>query len=785
MAITVQSFSTVNNGNRSNTSITAPTGITNGDLLVICMITGQNPAVTPTPPSGFTAITGSPFNMTSAGADPYKVLLHCWIKTASGESGSYGTTHGTADTSVVMFRLSGQAGTPVSITPVFEDHSGAVGGSAVIAPTITTTVDGSLVIWMGGCWDGFGATSPPTGTTPTYTEYINESGGVFYVAAGVLNTAGATGAKTVNAAQAANKPWLAVHIVIDASAGGGETETGAISISGTGGSSITVSVIKTGNSNMSARSNVNINGGLSIRGSVITDGKSSIDSGSVVNRNSSSTLDGKSSTDMTGQKLSYGTTDIAGKSDITTGGSNNSAGAMSVDGRGSLNGSVATSAAASIQLASNSELKSTGAKLSYANIAFSSTAEFLAVANKNIGARVDWAGRSDSAYIGRNLISAMVSKSATSMLFVDSSSAQAEIGQLDFSSTSSLAVLASVIRTGILTFDAQGSIKGLGGASYQGSVEFPAGVTINDYISVDRQGAISLDLISAQQISSSVNHVASVHFPGRSDIYISSDTSALEIGSIDASAVSAMSVLARVLSAGNINFAGGSNLNSAGGINTRGSAQFSTSSEIRTLPNLNKFGSTNLVGTSATQLSSAASKGAIVIFDVKSDMTGRGVTEIRGVFSPGGVSDMYANTLPTINEFGAVDFSSNSLLTIAAIVNRSGNLNLSGKSETVIIPQKTILGNFNISAVSRLDLLGRRDFGASIDLRATSTTSLQPRVLRATQFSVAGESYLYVSVEVPTTPSEPVQIVNFTLKITNEIERDFVITNEIERILKI
>jgi hypothetical protein len=224
MAAAVQSASTVNLGTRTNTTFTAPTGITNGDLLLIVMITGLNGGVTPTPPSGFSAITTFPKAMNPLGADPYVVRHHAWIKVASGESGNYTATHASADTEGCMLRIDGQAATAVSVTPVHTDQDeGANVGNVVTAPTITTTIDGSLIVWHGSVWDGFGAQSPTGGTTPTFTERANHTAGIFYCQTGPLTTAGATGTKAVSASQATNRPWLAGMFVIDAAVAGGDT----------------------------------------------------------------------------------------------------------------------------------------------------------------------------------------------------------------------------------------------------------------------------------------------------------------------------------------------------------------------------------------------------------------------------------------------------------------------------------------------------------------------------------------------------------------------------------
>lgn len=223
MACAVGSVSLLAPGNRSNSSFTAPSGISDGDILVLLMTTGRNPVLSATPPSGFTAFTGFPADMPSHSGDPYVVRINAWYKVASGESGSYATTHTTADSEGIMYRVTGgNTGTPQDVTPTFTQSTTAANvGGTVTAPTITPTVDGSLVIWFGSTWDGFGSQSPSGGTTPTFTEYSNNTSGVSYSQAGPLTTAGATGTKAVTSSQPSNRPWFAGHFVIRAAVGGG------------------------------------------------------------------------------------------------------------------------------------------------------------------------------------------------------------------------------------------------------------------------------------------------------------------------------------------------------------------------------------------------------------------------------------------------------------------------------------------------------------------------------------------------------------------------------------
>lgn len=214
---------------RTNTVFSAPSGITDGDVLVCIMHTGSNPVRTVTAPAGWNPVTNFPHSMTSFGGDPYIVRAHAFIKVASGESGSYTFSHSSANSEGIMYRCTGiDTTTPVSPTPTVDNHTSSTGGNSVTAPTITTPVNDSVLLWWGAVWDGFGNASPPSGTTPTFTERANDTTGVFYSASGVLATAGATGAKVVTVSQGDNRPYLGGMICLQAASGSSVTLAGTV-----------------------------------------------------------------------------------------------------------------------------------------------------------------------------------------------------------------------------------------------------------------------------------------------------------------------------------------------------------------------------------------------------------------------------------------------------------------------------------------------------------------------------------------------------------------------------
>ncbi len=190
---------TVTVGSRTNTTIPAPAGIQDGDILLALLDVGGSTSPAVTPPSGFTEITTTGWPLTYARADPWQVKVHAYWKVASSESGNYTFTHSSASTEAIMFAISGaDTTTPVSPTSTHYETNLGNTQNTMVAPGLTTPRDSSVVVGAWSNWNGMN-TTPPTGTTPTFTEYFDGgAGGVFYVCGGTLATAGATGDKTLS-----------------------------------------------------------------------------------------------------------------------------------------------------------------------------------------------------------------------------------------------------------------------------------------------------------------------------------------------------------------------------------------------------------------------------------------------------------------------------------------------------------------------------------------------------------------------------------------------------------
>lgn len=233
MAIAVGSVSnTPTHGSRTNTTITAPTGIANGDVLVAVLFVGHAsalPLLTVTPPAGFTEVTNSPSG--TADSDPYEISIRVYRKAASGESGNYTFTHAAAETQGFMYRLTGvDTSTPIDATPVAAAYA-TNGGQTTTYGSATTVTDGCFLIFAEAVWDGPGS-GTVSGTTPSIA--VRRSGTVNWIGDGTQTTAGATGSRTrTNGNGSISSRWASIVVPVrPAGAGGPVTTPQTVTVAG-------------------------------------------------------------------------------------------------------------------------------------------------------------------------------------------------------------------------------------------------------------------------------------------------------------------------------------------------------------------------------------------------------------------------------------------------------------------------------------------------------------------------------------------------------------------------
>jgi hypothetical protein len=243
MAIAVGSTSnTPTYGTRTNSTIVAPSGIANGNLLVAVLHVGDAsalPALAITPPAGWTEVTNSP--AAQAKADPYTIAIHIFYKVASGESGNYTFSHSTAETEGFMYRLTGtHATTPIDVAPgamaaTIVGGAGVENGKTTNYASVTTVTDGASLLFAESVWDAPGA-GTISGSTPTIA--VRRTGTISLISDGTQTTAGATVLRTRTNGNVNNdSPWASLVVAIRPSGGGGvayslTAETGVLATSG-------------------------------------------------------------------------------------------------------------------------------------------------------------------------------------------------------------------------------------------------------------------------------------------------------------------------------------------------------------------------------------------------------------------------------------------------------------------------------------------------------------------------------------------------------------------------
>lgn len=182
-----RSLSNTTYASRTNTTVSAPAGVTNGDILIMAFgvgLSGTPP--TATLPGGWTVLQG-PSTQTAGGFQFARQLA--W-KLASSEPADYTITHSAGSSQAVVVAVSN-----ASSASIVSSNNGG-NGTTTTATGITTASDQSVVLFIAHNWTLYTTGNPPVGTTPVFTERLEGATSLFYVASGVLGTAGATGDKT-------------------------------------------------------------------------------------------------------------------------------------------------------------------------------------------------------------------------------------------------------------------------------------------------------------------------------------------------------------------------------------------------------------------------------------------------------------------------------------------------------------------------------------------------------------------------------------------------------------
>jgi hypothetical protein len=223
---TFRSISSVGYASHTNTVVTAPTGILDGDILILTIaVFGTPTPAAVTLPSGFTLIDKS-----VAGAGGSNVNMSVAWKRASSESGSYTITHATANTNAFIAVYSGciASGSPVDAY-IFNAGLGATTDTTNLVSSVANTT----ALYIDHDWTAGGGRSAPT---PMLERYEN----LTYLADNPLPTSGTSGRViATNSNLAGGDPWAAWSVLLKpAVSAGGSPYTmpaakGSVTLAGT------------------------------------------------------------------------------------------------------------------------------------------------------------------------------------------------------------------------------------------------------------------------------------------------------------------------------------------------------------------------------------------------------------------------------------------------------------------------------------------------------------------------------------------------------------------------
>lgn len=132
--------------NATSTTIGAPSGIQDGDVLVLILCTDGDQSAPITWPSGFTPIHEQ--NLGNA------IFVGAAFKIASGESGNYDVSWPDNEQAILfIYRITGAVSGDEIQDPDESNDSGTTANPATITPVASTDTDDSLVIVVAGMDD--------------------------------------------------------------------------------------------------------------------------------------------------------------------------------------------------------------------------------------------------------------------------------------------------------------------------------------------------------------------------------------------------------------------------------------------------------------------------------------------------------------------------------------------------------------------------------------------------------------------------------------------------------
>ena len=224
MAIAFRNVFTSANTAVSSLNITVPSTVVNGDLMLLT-VGVQSGSRTITTPTGWTVLQDTPISTLGRKATYYRVAVGAEASTVYTIS----IVGGTARIDAAIVAYSGvDTLSPINVSSGQANAS----STSIVAPTVTTTVGNTRLVFLGTTIVGASGITPPTGETER-ADYGPASSMRSEVADETIATASATGTRTATGSSAGeNAGHLVALNPIVSGAGTGDAGTGADTTAG-------------------------------------------------------------------------------------------------------------------------------------------------------------------------------------------------------------------------------------------------------------------------------------------------------------------------------------------------------------------------------------------------------------------------------------------------------------------------------------------------------------------------------------------------------------------------
>lgn len=326
MAIAFGNLQATTYASRTNTTVTAPTGISNGDTLVTVLFLLSSNNTTPTAatlPSGFVSAADDMTGVATAPNGGNAWRLQVAKKKAASESGNYTWTHASRSSQAAIARYSGSNGT----VNVWSATSSNASNTTRTAGGVTTTQPNCMMLYIGFDWaDNTNNETPPTGFTERYDDVL------LYWADAIQASAGASGDKTNTCNSSSTAPRGAFLIALEEDGGSGISGTASITEAADSVASTGTLAIKGSAGITEAADTLSSSGKVALTGSAsITEAADTVSSAGKVSITGAASI-----TEAADTATATGTLAISGQASITEGADTLSAtGESTVTGSGS------------------------------------------------------------------------------------------------------------------------------------------------------------------------------------------------------------------------------------------------------------------------------------------------------------------------------------------------------------------------------------------------------------------------------------------------------------------